>query len=243
MNFLTRPDDGGTGAKPDSGAVVAPKLELRIADLARERPPSVLDDVHFPEALAAFVIENFSSRGDRVLDPFAGYGTTLIAARRLGRVAIGVKLLSSRVKVVRDRLVDPSWVIEADARELDNLDIGDFDLCLTSPPYMNAIDHPQNPLTGYQTTDGSYTRYLSQMHDVFAAVARRLRPGGVVVLNAANIYAGDSVTPLAEDLAAGAQRFLSHVRTIPIEWDTKPPLLVDDRLMIFRRPGRGASDS
>jgi DNA modification methylase len=42
-----------------------------------------------PEALAEFFIKLASQPGDVVLDPFAGSGTTLRSARRLGRVALG----------------------------------------------------------------------------------------------------------------------------------------------------------
>ena len=45
----------------------------------------------FPAALAERVVRMFSVRGDTVLDPFAGTGTTLWAAARWGRDAIGVE--------------------------------------------------------------------------------------------------------------------------------------------------------
>lgn len=45
----------------------------------------------FPPALAERIVRMFSVVGDTVLDPFAGTGTTLWAAARLGRDAIGVE--------------------------------------------------------------------------------------------------------------------------------------------------------
>src|ERR687885_726923 len=42
--------------------------------------------------------------GDLVLDPFAGYGTTLVVAARLGRRALGVELLPERAALIRRRL-------------------------------------------------------------------------------------------------------------------------------------------
>jgi len=46
----------------------------------------------FPAALAERLVRMFSVVGDTVLDPFAGTGTTLWAASRLGRAAVGVEL-------------------------------------------------------------------------------------------------------------------------------------------------------
>jgi len=45
-----------------------------------------------PAALVADAILDCSKRGDIVLDPFLGSGTTLIAAERVGRVCYGLEI-------------------------------------------------------------------------------------------------------------------------------------------------------
>ena len=72
-------------------------LDMYAADLANERTPSTSDDVHFTRAFVRAVLEEFSSPGDVVLDPFAGYGTTLLVGKEIGRQPIGVELLPERV--------------------------------------------------------------------------------------------------------------------------------------------------
>ena len=46
---------------------------------------SLLHDSAHPNQLASFFIRLATREGDIVLDPFAGSGTTLVAAQRLGR--------------------------------------------------------------------------------------------------------------------------------------------------------------
>lgn len=46
----------------------------------------------FPESLPEWFIRLFTAPGDVVLDPFVGSGTTIAAARRLGRASIGIDI-------------------------------------------------------------------------------------------------------------------------------------------------------
>lgn len=57
-----------------------------------------------PEALLERVIRVSSNERDLVLDPFAGSGTTLVAAKRLGRKYLGVELSPDYADAVQERL-------------------------------------------------------------------------------------------------------------------------------------------
>ena len=58
----------------------------------------------FPEELAERVIKLFSFRGDVVLDPFNGVGTTCVVAKRLGRKYIGIDISEEYCKKAEERL-------------------------------------------------------------------------------------------------------------------------------------------
>lgn len=58
----------------------------------------------FPLELADRLVRMFSFVGDTVCDPFAGTGTTLVAAAKAQRNAIGVEIDPAYVKLARDRI-------------------------------------------------------------------------------------------------------------------------------------------
>jgi DNA modification methylase len=207
-------------------------LVLRAADLVAERPEGTTDDIHFTEALAASVIGHASRPGDLVLDPFAGYGTTMLVAERMGRRAIGIELIPAHLEIAKRRIGGRAQLIKGDARELSRLVNEPVDLVLTSPPYMASMSHPQNPLTGYATDDGDYAVYLDQLGAIFGQVAKLLRPGGQLVINVGNVIGTDgSVTPLASDVAAMVDRHVPLLGVTTLRWDEPPAGLDGDYLL------------
>ena len=57
-----------------------------------------------PIELIEYCLGNSTERGDAVIDPFAGSGSTLVASHRLGRVGYGVEIDPSYVDVIVARL-------------------------------------------------------------------------------------------------------------------------------------------
>ena len=55
----------------------------------------------FPEELPEWFIKLFTKRGDTVLDPFMGSGTTNIVAQRMNRNSIGIEIVSEYYKTVK----------------------------------------------------------------------------------------------------------------------------------------------
>lgn len=102
----------------------------------------------FPIAMAKRVIEQFTHKGELVLDPFVGSGTTLVAAQDLNRNAVGFDLKSEYIKLSNSRLgnTDSSNVCKQIAVCDDALNIvnriapNTVKLVFTSPPYANILN-------------------------------------------------------------------------------------------------------
>ncbi|MCH1867088.1 DNA methyltransferase [Nocardioides sp. CFH 31398] len=57
-----------------------------------------------PEALLARILEASSNRGDVVLDPFCGCGTTVSVAQKLGRRWVGIDVSPTAMDIMNERL-------------------------------------------------------------------------------------------------------------------------------------------
>lgn len=176
------------------------------------------DDVRYPESLVERFLEEYTRPGDSVLDPFAGYGTTLIVAERLGRIPFGVELDEAKVAYVRGRLRRPENLLQGDARSLASLDLPAIDFSMTSPPYMNKGDRA-DPLTAYREKGKGYAAYLQEMRGIYAQLRGLMKPAGRVILEAANLKLDGEVTTLAWDVAAEVSKVLHFEGEVVVCWD------------------------
>jgi site-specific DNA-methyltransferase (adenine-specific) len=79
-------------------------LTLDVWDVPPESAVRVQHPAPFPVELPQKLMELYTYRGDLVVDPFAGSGSTLVAAARCGRDAVGYDLDEKYVKVALARL-------------------------------------------------------------------------------------------------------------------------------------------
>jgi len=111
-------------------------------------------DIHpavFPIALPKKCIQLFTHKGELVLDPFSGIGTTLMAARDLERNAVGFDLNKKYIDITGERLSQLKINFGCDTKQIavhdDAINIPKYleknsvSLCVTSPPYANMLNH------------------------------------------------------------------------------------------------------
>lgn len=104
------------------------------------------------------LLQRYSKRGDWILDPFVGSGTTLIECRRLGRNGIGIELNGEVVYKARERIERENnmqnittKVVMGDNTELDYhqllsaLGINSVQFVIMHPPYFDILKFSDNP--------------------------------------------------------------------------------------------------
>jgi DNA modification methylase len=110
----------------------------------------------FPETLAQEFIEFFTKRGETILDPMAGTGSTLVAALRAGRNSYGIELHPKYVEIARQIIEEEraalgeqianlkSEIVNGDAAQITDSQFTSspfpiIDYVLTSPPYWDML--------------------------------------------------------------------------------------------------------
>ena len=172
-------------------------------------------DVHpatFPIALASKVIELFTHKGELVLDPFVGSGTTLVAAEDLERNAVGFDLQQEYVDLSQSRLTsDKPLAICDDARNIPTyLRPESLGLIFTSPPYANLLNRKRKNKSRRERNTKQLGRveqysqdprdlgtleldqYAKAMGDVFESLLPLLRPKAHCVINVPDMWWEDS---------------------------------------------------
>lgn len=96
--WILRPQDATDAFQPDEDTWYFP----RVAGTFKERRG--FHGCQMPEQLLGRIIRVSSNEGDIVLDPFGGSGTTLTAAKKLGRRFLGFELSEEYVSRVREHL-------------------------------------------------------------------------------------------------------------------------------------------
>jgi len=89
---------GGNLAWADPDVATANIVRMQPVMIQRQHPNEK------PLSLVAHFVELHTRRGERILDPFLGSGTTLVAAYRLGRSGVGIEISEEYCELAARRL-------------------------------------------------------------------------------------------------------------------------------------------
>jgi DNA modification methylase len=179
-----------------------------------------------PPELCADLIQVFTKRGARVLDPFAGVGGTLLGASLCGRSAVGIEINPQWVRIYHrvcalEGLAEQR-LLAGDSRVLLS-ELGHeglrFELLLTDVPYWQMDRVPKSPgkykRTGEQARANrrskltsfrpsayrSKEEWLNELESVFQLSLPLLLPGGYLAVFIGDMYHGGRYHFLSADLA------------------------------------------
>jgi hypothetical protein len=168
------------------------------------------------------VIRRYTRPGELVLDLFAGLGTTLIEARRLGRPSLGVELDPAAAEAAREALDRdepsargaPAQVLVGDSsdpgtaaavrRAMRASGHGGAKLAVLHPPYHDIVRF--SGLPGDLSAAESLPEFLRGMDRVFDLAWTCLDPGRMMVLVIGDKYEAGRWIPLAFRTMARAER-------------------------------------
>lgn len=148
----------------------------------------------------------YTKAGDFVLDPFAGSGTTLIEAQRMGRNSIGIELQPSvaaeaigrihseqKKGIIADTFVDDSRTFDTN-RILDTYKIKNVQFIIYHPPYWDIIKFSED------ANDLSNSKSIEEFLDNFRQVVKNtsaiLEKGRYCAVVIGDKYANSQLVPL-----------------------------------------------
>ncbi len=194
-----------------------------IHDAPSRSEDEILHPAKYPETMVIDFVKFFTKKGQYVLDPFLGTGSTLVACHRCGRKGIGIELVEKYAKIAKKRTEQRSidfdviqTVITGDSFKIDkiwkqrNLPMVDFIIC--SPPYWNMLKKSRGEVVSTQKRrenkrlDTHYSDYpndlgnidnydlfVKKLGDVFKKCIALLKDGKYLVIIIQNLRDEDGI--------------------------------------------------
>lgn len=129
------------------------------------------------------LLRRFTKKGEWILDPFLGSGTTLIECKRLGRNGLGIELnkqvavaTKERLKKEKSNLGVETEIISGDSRtialqpKLKKLKVKSFQFLILHPPYWDIIKFSNNrsDLSNAKSTEDFLKMYREVVDNTYS---------------------------------------------------------------------------
>ena len=156
----------------------------------------------FPTQLTSRLIQIYTKdRGEVILDPFLGSGSTIVSAYKLGKKGVGFELSKEYIKLAEDRVKDTQLNLTQSKEDLikptihnktifdvdKTLPENSVDLVITSPPYWNILTEKRSAdrkeIRKYSDSEedlgniDDYNKFMEKLKEAFTGVHKVLKKG------------------------------------------------------------------
>lgn len=192
------------------------RYSISIWDISKSKEEIKLrHPAMFPMELCRRLLEIYTKKGDVVLDPMMGSGSTILVARDMERKGIGVDINPEFVELTQKRLSqqklvqlavkEPDVYCEDAVNLLRYVKPNSVDFVLTSPPYWNI--HTRKRTADYKTPRPystlekdlgnipDFNDFMNELKSVFQKVHTVLRYGKKCVIIVMDIRQGSQFFP------------------------------------------------
>ncbi len=191
------------------------------SDLKEEREVTKDTELHpatFSPTMISDFINFFTKSGDKVLDPFAGIGSTLVACKRTKRIGYGIELNKKYFEVILKRVPEfKKNIFNDDCRNIDKIKLPTIDFSISSPPYWDVLNRSTDKFESDRKSKGldvnysdslldlgnidNYELFLKEVCSVYEKMYDILKEGAYLVIIVKNVKKGGKMYPLAWDMA------------------------------------------
>ena len=195
----------------------------------------------FPVALVTRLIKIFTNASDSlVFDPFAGIGSTVIGAKRLGKNGVGIELSPKFAEQARNRceanmplddIQGSGTIIQDNSLNITkHLERGSVDIVITSPPYWDILTEKRSAdgkeIRNYGDDQGDlgrindYQEFLKQLKAVFTKAFEVMRDGAYCCVVVMDLRKKEKFFPFHSDIASFMQE-IGFIYDDIIIWDRR----------------------
>jgi len=200
--------------------------------LERAPPPFEGNDIKYPESLVRHFLKNYTKKGHRIFDPFAGLGTTLFVAEEMGRLPFGIEADPERHGWTAGQLKHWQNLICGDSARAQSFKLPKMDFCISSPPFMRR-DAQWNPLYGGDPAKAGYDKYVKRMVHIYDRLMPLMKRNAMIVVHLDNLP-GRVFTPLVWDMGAALAAVMKPAGEVIVRWENPRPDYSHTHCLLFR---------